>query len=137
MTTVMRHVLTCDDYLSLPEEGPFHYEVFDGERYMTLSLTTEKRDRKEKFSLYERFGVPEYWMVDLETETFQVFLLKERASVSWGEFRGEAPLESPPSGPIVSRSGDLYRLIRPGPREWIPGYPRPVLPPDKRDQRPR
>jgi Uma2 family endonuclease len=55
----------------------------------------EKRDRKEKFDLYQRFGVPEYWIVDPETDTVQVFRGRDCFYVSAGEFRGESPLESP------------------------------------------
>ncbi|MCL5284954.1 MAG: Uma2 family endonuclease [Nitrospirae bacterium] len=40
-----------------------------------LSPPTSLRDRQEKHSLYERFGVPEYWIVDPEMETVQVFRL--------------------------------------------------------------
>ncbi len=40
-----------------------------------LSPTTSLRDRREKFSLYERFGVPEYWIVDPERNSVQVFRL--------------------------------------------------------------
>ena len=55
----------------------------------------EKRDRKEKFDLYQRFGVPEYWIVDPETDTVQIFRGRDGLYVSAGEFRGESPLESP------------------------------------------
>ena len=42
-----------------------------------LSPTTEMNDRRLKFSLYERFRVPEYWIVDPKLETVQVFRLAD------------------------------------------------------------
>ena len=48
-----------------------------------LSPTTSLRDRREKLALYERFGVPEYWIVNPERPTVQVFRLS-------GERYGEA-----------------------------------------------
>jgi Uma2 family endonuclease len=60
-----------------------------------LSPGTERRDRKEKFSLYERFGVPEYWIVDPESETLEVFRLSGGKYPSPLEFRKSGLLESP------------------------------------------
>ena len=40
-----------------------------------ISLWTERHDRQIKFSLYERFGVPEYWIVDPKRNSVQVFRL--------------------------------------------------------------
>ena len=60
-----------------------------------LSEGTEKRDRREKFSLYERSGVPEYWIVDPDTETVQVFRLSGRKYSSPAEFRKNDALSSP------------------------------------------
>lgn len=40
-----------------------------------LSPGTEKKDRGYKMDLYERMGVKEYWLVEPETRTIEVYLL--------------------------------------------------------------
>jgi len=42
-----------------------------------LSPSTSKKDFTEKFSLYERSGVKEYWIVHPEVKAVNVFLLQE------------------------------------------------------------
>ncbi len=61
-----------------------------------LSEGTE-RDRVEKFSLYERAGVSEYWIVDPGTETVQLFRLSDGKYASPAGFRREEVLSSPSS----------------------------------------
>ncbi len=39
-----------------------------------LSPSSDRRDREEKFSLYQKFGLPEYWIVDPETQTIELYL---------------------------------------------------------------
>lgn len=39
-----------------------------------FSPSTMKRDRNEKFTLYEKFGVREYWMIDLEYQQVEVWM---------------------------------------------------------------
>jgi Uma2 family endonuclease len=39
--------------------------------------TAAKRDRMDKFYLYERHKVREYWLVDPQNETIEVYLLQE------------------------------------------------------------
>jgi Uma2 family endonuclease len=46
-----------------------------------LSSSSFYRDRYEKRILYERFGIPEYWIVDPANRTIEVFVLEE------GEYR--------------------------------------------------
>ena len=40
-----------------------------------LSPSTERRDRGAKMKLYARFGIPSYWIVDIEQRTIEVFEL--------------------------------------------------------------
>ena len=42
-----------------------------------LSPSTEAHDRNQKARLYERHGVAEYWMVDMEAETIEVRRLRD------------------------------------------------------------
>ena len=163
---------TYEEFMSLPEGGPFRYEIIDGELCMTpspaprhqhismnlsgiawdflrsnplgeifaapcdvvfstdppqvvepdllyvskkhaaiigeknirgvpdltieiLSPSTLINDLRLKHSLYERFGVPEFWTVDPESQTVRVFLLLDghyQAPLEYG--KGDC-LESP------------------------------------------
>lgn len=40
-----------------------------------ISPTSVKRDRKDKYSLYERFGVKEFWLVDYQNKTIEQYIL--------------------------------------------------------------
>ena len=42
-----------------------------------LSPSTQRNDRMVKFGLYQRAGVPEYWIVDPESRTVQVCTLED------------------------------------------------------------
>lgn len=42
-----------------------------------LSPTTNRLDRITKFNLYQQAGVKEYWLVDTDTKTVQVFTLAD------------------------------------------------------------
>ena len=39
-----------------------------------LSPSSVQRDRVEKVDLYQRFGLPEYWIVDPDSETVELYL---------------------------------------------------------------
>ena len=60
-----------------------------------LSPTTATIDRRVKHSLYERFGVPEYWIVDPERNTVQVFRLSGGRYAEALEFGLGDRLETP------------------------------------------
>ena len=40
-----------------------------------ISPTSIKRDKHDKYALYERFGVKEYWLVDYQNKTVEQFVL--------------------------------------------------------------
>ena len=162
---------TYEDYLALPEGGPYRYEIIDGELYiipsgshspghqkvagsvfamfwnhfrhtrggevffgpcdvvlsrspfqivlpdlvvvsnerstivmeqniqgvpdLVVEILSEGTDWRKKHSLYERFGVPEYWLVDPEAKTVQVFRLSDGRYGTCLELRKEDILESP------------------------------------------
>ncbi len=55
-----------------------------------LSDTTRRTDEIIKRKLYERYGVPEYWIVDPELETIKVYRLANQAYVRSVELSKEA-----------------------------------------------
>jgi len=60
-----------------------------------LSPSTAKRDMTEKFSLYEEFGVKEYWIVHPQEQAINVFLLQENGKYDEGtlyEWGGKIPV---------------------------------------------
>jgi len=54
-----------------------------------LSPSTHRHDRLVKLNLYQRAGVREYWIVDPETKTVQVFLPDDNASFRLHEDYGK------------------------------------------------
>lgn len=52
-----------------------------------LSPSTQRHDRFTKFKLYQRAGVREYWLVDPDAKSAQVFLLEDGrySAVDYGE----------------------------------------------------
>ncbi len=42
-----------------------------------ISPTSIKRDRFEKFELYQKYGVKEYWLVDYTTKTIEQYILSD------------------------------------------------------------
>ena len=51
-----------------------------------LSESTEKADRTEKFSEYEKAGVSEYWIVDPAKQTIEVYVLARESYKMMGKW---------------------------------------------------
>jgi len=51
-----------------------------------LSPNTPRHDRETKFDLYEQSGVAEYWIVDPEARTIEVFVLEQNRYTLRGRF---------------------------------------------------
>jgi len=49
-----------------------------------LSLSTAKKDMTEKFTLYEEFGVKEYWIVNPDEQAILSFILQESGKYNEG-----------------------------------------------------
>ena len=60
-----------------------------------FSPFTAKLDRTLKTGLYERFGVKEYWLVDLAQKQIEVLFLRGEGYESLGIYRINQSLESP------------------------------------------
>lgn len=54
-----------------------------------FSAGTTRRDRREKYALYERFGVREYWMIDPHERYVEVVVLVEERFVRQGVYGPE------------------------------------------------
>jgi len=59
------------------------------------SPATEKRDRYYKKTLYARHGVREYWILDPEVKTVEVFTLAEEGSQLVKAYKTGETLRSP------------------------------------------
>lgn len=60
-----------------------------------LSPTTTERDRGVKLKLYERAGIPEYWLISPEARTIEVLGLSEGSYTCVGLYGAHDILSSP------------------------------------------
>ncbi len=74
MSAPTRIRFTYWDYKSIPETDPRRFELLDGELVMVPAFSMA-RDRGYKRTLYARHGVKEYWLVDPEKQTLEVYTL--------------------------------------------------------------
>ncbi len=102
--------LILSDYNGvIPDIVFFRYEDYDrlvsNERlYAAPDLVVEilsagseniRRDRVAKHELYGKYGVKEYWMVDREEQTLEVYRLRDQSLELELKLRGDAVLTTP------------------------------------------
>jgi len=54
-----------------------------------LSEFTKEKDQKLKLDLYQKVGVPEYWLVDPQSHSVRKYILKENRYIIAGDFTDE------------------------------------------------
>ncbi len=59
-----------------------------------FSPSTKRNDKKNKFNLYQKHGVLEYWLVDTELKTVEVHVLKEKKYALKGIYKAGDSLKS-------------------------------------------
>lgn len=72
-----------------------------------LSPSTARYDRVQKFALYERYGVREYWLADHEAEYVEVFVLQAGRFTRQGAYGPEDTFHSP----VLGKAIDLSRIF--------------------------
>ncbi len=80
ITKTRQHIVTRENIQGAPD---FIVEI--------LSDSTRRRDERTKRTLYERYQVAEYWIIDPELETVKIFRLKDGRYVSAQELTTEQP----------------------------------------------
>ena len=63
-----------------------------------LSPSSTTRDWRDKFDMYERHGVREYWIIDPDSRTAWLFAFQDGAFSEAGRYGAEDALESPVLG---------------------------------------
>lgn len=59
-----------------------------------LSPSTAKRDRDDKFRIYERAGVREYWLIDPDAQFIEVYVRRDEVFQRHGLYDGEESFTS-------------------------------------------
>jgi Uma2 family endonuclease len=60
-----------------------------------LSESTNRRDKREKYRLYEKYGTREYWLVNPLEQSIEVYVRQNEAFVRHGIYFVEDTFESP------------------------------------------
>ena len=55
---------------------------------------TKREDRKYKYAEYEKAGIKEYWIIDPDKQTVDIYELKDKQYMTMGNFRGSDIVKS-------------------------------------------
>ena len=73
-----------------------------------LSPSTAEIDRKVKFSLYEKYGVREYWIITPDAEIVQLFALRAKGYELLGNFSGKQEVRSEVLTGFACRAEEIF-----------------------------
>ncbi len=75
-----------------------------------LSPSTEEIDRQVKFKLYQKFGVREYWIIDPDAETIEIFAARAGGYESLGHFSRGQDVRSDVLSGFACSVDDVFRV---------------------------
>jgi Uma2 family endonuclease len=73
-----------------------------------LSPTTSRTDRVTKAQIYARHRVPVYWIVDLEREAIEIYLLEGDGYRLAATLQGKTPMAAPPFTELEIAASDVF-----------------------------
>jgi Uma2 family endonuclease len=73
-----------------------------------LSPESTKLDRVLKFDLYAQFGVPEYWLVELDGQFIEVYVLTDGRYQRHAAYNADATLTSPTIPAITVPLAEIF-----------------------------
>jgi Uma2 family endonuclease len=70
----------------------------------------QRRDRIAKRQLYGKFGVKEYWLVDLQNRVIEVLVIKDRILQSAATFKENEEIRTPLLPGFVCKVSDVFSI---------------------------
>ena len=105
-TVVQPDMVVCCDREKLTDQG------MSGAPDLVLEIVSPAsgiRDRKDKFVVYERFGVCEYWIVDPDESVLEVYRHTGKKLERFGAYGTE---DRPAAAALPGFEADLKRVFR-------------------------
>jgi Uma2 family endonuclease len=78
-----------------------------------LSPSTRKRDKLDKIKAYAKYGVPEYWIVDPDSYTLELYLLQDSGRYELADlFEADEPVVSPRLTCLAFTMNDIIAVVK-------------------------